>query len=163
MNKKTIEKHYPLLTVKGKSVGMNVIFRKTSKWWRFQAWPDMWLDIYSIDRLFPWLCELDGFMASVEEAFNDYPDRCGAELSSRRELHPWPMRLNGKCFSFEHAIYIVEQATLPHWKNAAKILEERLGSQYFNREEEAKMFKEYFSDEVRHKYYENEKKRTQKS
>ena len=117
--KKRFTRHYPLFTVNGDEVGMNVQFRKGTKYWSFQCYPDPRLDEPFSDRVFRCLCENDGIMYSLARAFHDYPNP-----SSSRDLSIWmsAVWLSGNSFNWEHVEHILK-SVLPHWQKAGKIIE----------------------------------------
>ena len=80
--KKKNKRHYPLLTIDGKFIGMNVQFCKGIKYWNFHTWPDIKLDESLTDCVFRHLCEKDGSGYSLNHAFYDFPDTGPTETLS---------------------------------------------------------------------------------
>jgi hypothetical protein len=123
--KKPLIKHYPLLTVDGMDVGMNVHLRKGTKYWSFQCYPDPRLDEPFSERIFRYLCENDGIMHSLNRAFYDFPT---PGPSRQRMIWICAVWLSGKSLTWEHMEHILESA-LPHWRKAGKAIESWLAGQ----------------------------------
>lgn len=141
-------RYYPLLTINGKDIGMNVQLRKGTKYWRFLCNPDPWIDQPYIDEVFRYLCEADGIMYSLDRAFYDFRD---FGMCMQGTLDPSAFWLSGKSLTLEHVEHILEKA-LPHWQNAGKIIENWLTGREITLEVLREMNKEFYDSK---KYFKN--------
>lgn len=147
--KKRFTKHYPLLTVNGKDIGMNVRFSKGTKYWSFQCCPDARLDEPFNDRVFRYLCEIDGIMYSLNRAFYDFRDFGRCRQGSLWLSAVW---LSGKSLTWEHVEHILE-SVLPHWQKAGKTIENWLVEQKVTLDVSRDMMNELYDPEQYSKYY----------
>lgn len=146
-NKKTNTRHYPLLTIEGEKVGMNVWFWKGKKYWNFDWCPDHKLEQPFCDQVFRYLCKIDGFSYSLDHAFNDFPD---SRLNRKQTIVVSPVWMRGKSLTWDHIEYILESA-LPHWRHAGKVIKKWLAGKKWDETIPLRMLQELYDEEQERK------------
>jgi|GEM_PF-5122448 len=152
--KEPMIRRYPLLTVDGKDVCMNVRFCRRRKYWNFDTWPDGKLDEPISDCVFRYLGEKSGIRYALYRAFHDYPN-AGTHWS--QEIHISPIWLSGYSLTQEHMEHILKNA-LPHWMEAGTIIETWLAGRKWDSVNPRDMVRDLYDDEqcrrCRHQYSE---------
>ncbi|MFA6716699.1 MAG: hypothetical protein WCS27_15065 [Victivallaceae bacterium] len=140
--KRMPDKYYPLLKVNGQDIGMNVHLYNDRRYWNFYCYPDPRLDEPYIEKVFTYLCEIDGFMYSLDRAFHRF---LKVAYSGEGTLMISAMWLSGELLTRDHMMYILEQAALPHWLKAGKTIENWIGDRKWGPKTLRKMCNEIYN------------------